>query len=58
MNYGIECLTFVNTRSTKNALKGEPKLSVTAYNKNKCRCDNCKKFNSLRKKQYKNNNVS
>ena len=56
MNYGIKCLVFVNIRNTKNALKGQPKLSATAYNKHNCRCDNCRKFNMLRQKQHRNIN--
>ena len=56
MNYGIKCLVFVNIRNTKNALKGQPKLSATAYNKDNCRCDNCKMFNMLRKKRHRDMN--
>jgi hypothetical protein len=57
MDEVLRCLVYVNVKNSKNTRKGEAKLCYTAFIKNKCKCENCKKFNYLKSKKYKEDNL-
>lgn len=43
----LKCLIYTNKITKSDSLKGEPMCSVSAYNKRKCRCVNCKEWARL-----------
>ena len=56
MSNDLRCLVYFAERTTKKTAKGQNKLCSTAYRRNKCRCENCKKFHSWWGINYTKNN--